>query len=130
MGSEKEKFRIITTMIEATIANNAIVQYEYEFICAIGYHLGFDQALIDEYVKEKEIFILPKNMASKVIRLYRMALLRKNERKSYFKWIRTLYKHGMKMGLPHEVIRKLLCNLHFSENVFEGERIINRYFAE
>ena len=130
MGSEIEKLSIITTMIEATMVNNAIVQYEYEFICSIGFHLGIEQALIDEYVKENGIFILPKNMASKVIRFYRLALNHKHERKNYFKWIRKLYKQGKKMGLPREVIKKFLYDLHFSENTTEGERIINSYFAK
>ena len=69
-------------MIQSLSVNQSIQQTDYEFICMIGSHLSLNQDLIDELIKEDEIFILPKNMSSKLIHFYRMAVLNKRKKKS------------------------------------------------
>lgn len=130
MGNEIEKLKIISGMIQSSMVNSALAQTEYEFICSIGTHLGLNQDVIDEYIKEKEIFIIPNNLTSKVIRFYKMALRNKKQRKSYFKWIRASYKQGLHMGLPQDTIRDFLYDLHFCNDYSEGERIIKKYLVK
>lgn len=130
MGTEIVKLKIISGMIQSSMINNALEQTEYEFICSIGSHLGLMQDVIDEYIKEEEIFILPNNLTSKVIRFYKMALRDKKQRKSYFKWVRASYKQGLHMGLPQDTIRNFLYDLHFCEEYSEGEQVIKKYLTK
>ncbi|WP_405409999.1 hypothetical protein [Maribacter sp. Asnod1-A12] len=124
------KMKIIAGMIQSSMVNNGLEQIEYEFICSIGDQLGLNHTIIDEYIKEEEIFILPSSLACKVIRFYKMAMKDKCERKCYFKWVRLLYKRGLTMGLPQDVIKKFLYDLHFCEDYYQGERLIKSFLSK
>ncbi|WP_419214188.1 hypothetical protein ACNR9Q_08565 [Maribacter sp. X9] len=108
MGCEKEKFKVIAAMIKASVVENAIQQSEYDFLCSVGSNLNIDTTLIDEYMKDEYIFVLPKNGARKVIGFYRKAALTNRKKKNSLKWIRGLYKKGPAMGLPSEAINFFL----------------------
>ncbi|WP_291959797.1 hypothetical protein [Maribacter sp.] len=130
MGGDMIKLKIISGMIKSSIINNGLEQTEYEFICCIGQQLGLNQQVIDTYVEDNEIFILPDSMESKILKFYKTALRDKNLCQNYYKWIRNSYRQGMAMGLPKKIIRKFIYDLHFSEDGIQGERIIKNYFLK
>ncbi|SDS87881.1 hypothetical protein SAMN05192545_2258 [Maribacter dokdonensis] len=129
MGGENIKLKIISDMIRSSMVNNGLEQMEYDFICCIGEQLGLAQYVIDGYIEDNEIFILPGSIQSKILKFYKTALHDKNLCKNYYKWIRNSYRQGMAMGLPQKVIRKFLYDLHFCDDFSKGERIIKNYFA-
>lgn len=129
MGKENVKLKIISGMIQSSMINNGLEEMEYEFICCIGDQLGLDQDIIDAYIEENQIFILPISMESKVLKFYKTALRDKSLCVNYFKWIRASYKLGISMGLPQKVRREFLYDLHFCEDYSQGEIKIRKYFS-
>ena len=130
MGGDNIKLKIVSGMIQTSMVNNGLEQMEYDFICCIGEQLGLDQYIIDGYIEETEIFILPSAMESKILKFYKTALRDKTLCDSYYKWIRDSYRQGMAMGLPQKVIRKFLYDLDFCGDFSKGERLIKNYFAK
>lgn len=129
MREENVKLKIISGMIKSSMVENGLDEMEYEFICNVGGQLGLDQDIIDTYIEEEEIFILPISSESKILKFYKTALHDKNLCKSYFKWVRASYKKGISLGLPQKVIRKFLYDIHFSEDYSQGEHVIKSYFS-
>lgn len=130
MGEENVKLKIISGMIQSSMVNNGLDEIEYDFICCVSQQLGLDQDVVDDYIEEEEIFILPVSKESRVLKFYKTALRDKNLCKSYYKWIRASYRQGISLGLPQKVIRNFLYDIHFCDDFSQGEHIIKNYFSK
>ncbi|MEP2278770.1 hypothetical protein [Maribacter sp.] len=128
MRKENVKLKIISNMIQSSMINNGLDEVEYDFICCVSQQLGLDQDIVDTYIEEQEIFILPVSRENRVLKFYKTALRDKNLCKSNFIWIRASYRQGISLGLPQKVIRNFLNDIHFSDDQAQGERIIRSYF--
>ncbi|WP_405398565.1 hypothetical protein [Maribacter sp. Asnod2-G09] len=130
MRKENVKLKIISGMIQSSMVNNGLDEIEYDFICCVSQQLGLNQDIVDEYIENQEIFILPVSRESRVLKFYKTALHDKNLCKSYFKWIRASYRQGIELGLPQKIIRKFLYDIHFCGDYSQGEQIIKSYFSK
>ncbi|MEP2238516.1 MAG: hypothetical protein ABJI22_09155 [Maribacter sp.] len=130
MGKENVKLKIISGMIQSSMVNNGLDEVEYDFICCVSQQLALDQGIVDAYIEEQEIFILPVSSESRVLKFYKTALRDKNLCISHFKWIRASYRQGISLGLPQKVIRNFLYDIHFSGDQAQGERVIRSYFSK
>ena len=130
MRKENVKLKIISGMIQSSMVNNGLDEIEYDFICCVSQQLGLNQDIVDEYIEDQEIFILPVSRESRVLKFYKTALHDKNLCKSYFKWIRASYRQGIELGLPQKIIRKFLYDIHFCGDYSQGEQIIKSYFSK
>ena len=106
MRKENVKLKIISGMIQSSMVNNGLDEIEYDFICCVSQQLGLNQDIVDEYIEDQEIFILPVSRESRVLKFYKTALHDKNLCKSYFKWIRASYRQGIELGLPETPVYK------------------------
>lgn len=123
----ERKINLISEMITASVIDKSI---QYSAICTVTSYSNINRNIINKLMKEDEISILPKSMSNKIIHFYRIAVLYKKYRRSYFKWLRGVYKVGIAMGLLPETIKKFLHDFNFCKNFAEGERVINMYFPK
>ena len=109
MINRVEKLSLLSEMIAfAKIENNTLKPIEYSFLLAIAKQLDISREDFDYLIEHPVSYIHLKSHSERIVQFHRLVLLMNIDNDKSQKEIIKLHNFGLRMGLSHESINKVL----------------------
>lgn len=104
-----EKLSLLSEMIAfAKVENNALKPIEYSFLLAIAKQLEISREDFDYLIEHPVSYVHLKSHSERIVQFHRLVLLMNIDNNKSQKEIIKLHNFGLRMGLSHESINKVL----------------------
>lgn len=104
-----EKLSLLSEMIAfAKVENNTLKPIEYGFLLAIAKQLEISREDFDYLIEHPVSYIHLKSHSERIVQFHRLVLLMNIDNDKSKKEIIKLHNFGLRMGLSHESINKVL----------------------
>lgn len=104
-----EKLSLLSEMIAfAKVENNTLKPIEYSFLLAIAKQLEISREDFDYLIEHPVSYIHLKSHSERIVQFHRLVLLMNIDNDKSQKEIIKLHNFGLRMGLSHESINKVL----------------------
>ncbi|EGV42930.1 TerB family tellurite resistance protein [Bizionia argentinensis JUB59] len=108
MINKLEKLSLLSEMISFANNEKDLKPIEYSFLLAIAKQLGICRADFDYLTVNPITYIHLKSQSERIVQFHRLVLLMNIDVEHTLKSEIKLYNYGLRMGLSHESINKVL----------------------
>lgn len=108
MINRLEKLSLLSEMIAFAKIENALKPIEYNFLLAIAKQLDISREDFDYLIEHPINYTHLKSHSERIVQFHRLVLLMNLDTETTQKEIVKLYNFGLRMGLSHESINKVL----------------------
>lgn len=108
MTNRIEKLSLLSEMIAFAKVENSLKPIEYSFLLAIAKQLDISREDFDYLIEHPVSYIHLKSHSERIVQFHRLVLLMNIDREHTPQEITKLHNFGLRMGLSHESINKVL----------------------
>jgi len=108
MPNRVEKLSLLSEMISFAKADKVLKKIEYNFLLGVAQQLEISREDFDYLIEHPVNYIHLKSHSERIVQFHRLVLLIHIDKERTPSEIVKLYNYGLKMGLNHESITKVL----------------------
>ena len=108
MINRVEKLSLLSEMIAFAQIDANIKSIEYKFLLGVAKQLEISQEDFDYLFKHPVTYVHLKSHSERIVQFHRLVLLMNLDQNISDKDLRKLHNFGLRMGLSHESINKVL----------------------
>ena len=108
MTNRVEKLSLLSEMIAFAKVENNLKPIEYSFLLAIAQQLDISREDFEYLIENPVNYVHLKSHSERIVQFHRLVLLMNLDSETTHKEIVKLYNFGLRMGLSHESINKVL----------------------
>jgi len=108
MTNRIEKLSLLSEMIAFAKVENSLKPIEYSFLLAIAKQLDISREDFDYLIEHPVSYMHLKSHSERIVQFHRLVLLMNIDREHTPHEITKLHNFGLRMGLSHESINKVL----------------------
>ncbi|MCK7591566.1 TerB family tellurite resistance protein [Subsaxibacter sp. CAU 1640] len=108
MINRVEKLSLLSEMIAFAQADDNLKSIEYKFLLGVAKQLEISQEDFDYLIKYPVNYVHLKSHSERVVQFHRLVLLMNLDNEITEKELVRLYNFGLRMGLSHESISRVL----------------------
>ncbi|WP_299225967.1 TerB family tellurite resistance protein [uncultured Psychroserpens sp.] len=103
-----EKLSLLSEMIAFAQTNENIKSIEYKFLSGVAKQLDISQADFDYLIEHPVTYVHLKSHSERIVQFHRLVLLMNLGKDISNKELVKLHNFGLRMGLSHESINRVL----------------------
>lgn len=108
MINRVEKLSLLSEMISFAKGDSKIKNIEYNFLLGVAKQLDISREDFDYLIKHPVTYTHLKSHSERIVQFHRLVLLMNIDDENTSKDVTKLYNFGLRMGLSHESITKVL----------------------
>ena len=108
MPNRVEKLSLLSEMIAFAKADKDLKRIEYNFLLSIAKQLDVSREDFDYLIEHPVNYVNLKSHSERIVQFHRLVLLMHIDQERTQAEIVKLYNYGLRMGLNHESITKVL----------------------
>ncbi|MGB6268644.1 MAG: TerB family tellurite resistance protein [Olleya sp.] len=108
MPNRVEKLSLLSEMIAFAKSDDSLKTVEYNFLLAVAKQLEVSREDFDYLIKHPVSRVTLKSHSERIVQFHRMVLLMHVDKERTREELAKLYNYGLRMGLNHESITKVL----------------------
>lgn len=108
MINRVEKLSLLSEMIAFAKADDSIKNLEYQFLLSIAKQLGISKDDFDYLCQHPATYVNLKSHSERIVQFHRLVLLLNLDNETSSKKMVKLHNFGLRMGLSHESINRVL----------------------
>lgn len=108
MINRVEKLSLLSEMISFAKSESSIKNIEYNFLMGVAKQLDISRADFDYLIEHPVTYTHLKSHSERIVQFHRLVLLMNIDDENTSKEVMKLYNFGLRMGLSHESITKVL----------------------
>ncbi|WP_028281582.1 hypothetical protein [Olleya marilimosa] len=108
MPNRIEKLSLLSEMIAFAKSDDSIKSVEYNFLLAVAQQLEVSREDFDHLINNPVNRMVLKSHSERIVQFHRMVLLMHVDQERTQQELAKLYNYGLRMGLNHESITKVL----------------------
>jgi len=108
MPNRIEKLSLLSEMIAFAKSDDSIKSVEYNFLLAVAQQLEVSREDFDHLINNPVNRMVLKSHSERIVQFHRMVLLMLVDQERTQQVLAKLYNYGLRMGLNHESITKVL----------------------
>lgn len=108
MPNRVEKLSLLSEMIAFAKADKEIKKIEYNFLLGVAKQLEVSREDFDYLIEHPINYVNLKSHSERIVQFHRLVLLMHIDKERTQAEIVKLYNYGLRMGLSHESITKVL----------------------
>ncbi|MBD3862543.1 MULTISPECIES: TerB family tellurite resistance protein [Olleya] len=108
MPNRVEKLSLLSEMIAFAKSDDSIKSVEYNFLLAVAKQLEISREDFDYLINNPVNRMVLKSHSERIVQFHRMVLLMHVDQERTQQELAKLYNYGLRMGLNHESITKVL----------------------
>ena len=108
MPNRIEKLSLLSEMIAFAKSDDSIKSVEYNFLLAVAQQLEVSREDFDYLINNPVNRMVLKSHSERIVQFHRMVLLMLVDQERTQQVLAKLYNYGLRMGLNHESITKVL----------------------
>jgi len=108
MPNRVEKLSLLSEMISFAKADKVLKKIEYNFLLGVAQQLEISREDFDYLIEHPVNYIHLKSHSERIVQFHRLVLLIHIDQERTPSEVVKLYNYGLKMGLNHESITKVL----------------------
>ncbi len=108
MINRVEKLSLLSEMIAFAQTNESIKSIEYKFLLGVAKQLDISQEDFDYLIKHPVTYVHLKSHSERIVQFHRLVLLMNLDSEITPKELVRLHNFGLRMGLSHESINRVL----------------------
>ncbi|MEL0643556.1 TerB family tellurite resistance protein [Olleya sp. Ti.3.14] len=108
MPNRVEKLSLLSEMIAFAKSDDSIKSVEYSFLLAVAQQLEVSREDFDYLINNPVNRMVLKSHSERIVQFHRMVLLMHVDQERTQQELAKLYNYGLRMGLNHESITKVL----------------------
>ncbi|MFQ3239112.1 MAG: hypothetical protein ACI9NI_001407 [Olleya marilimosa] len=108
MPNRIEKLSLLSEMIAFAKSDDSIKSVEYNFLLAVAQQLEVSREDFDYLINNPVNRMVLKSHSERIVQFHRMVLLMHVDQERTLQELAKLYNYGLRMGLNHESITKVL----------------------
>lgn len=108
MPNRVEKLSLLSEMIAFAKSDDSIKSVEYNFLLAVAQQLEVSREDFDYLINNPVNRMVLKSHSERIVQFHRMVLLMHVDQERTQQELAKLYNYGLRMGLNHESITKVL----------------------
>lgn len=108
MINRVEKLSLLSEMISFAKGENNLKQIEYNFLLGVAKQLEISREDFDYLIEHPVTYTHLKSHSERIVQFHRLVLLMNIDDENTSKEVIKLYNFGLRMGLSHESITKVL----------------------
>lgn len=108
MINRVEKLSLLSEMIAFAKYDKDIKEIEYNFLLGVAKQLGISREDFDYLIEHPIHYIHLKSHSERIVQFHRLVLLMNIDKEPAPSSVVKLYNFGLRMGLSHESITKVL----------------------
>ncbi|WP_292949686.1 TerB family tellurite resistance protein [Olleya sp. UBA1516] len=108
MPNRVEKLSLLSEMIAFAKSDDSIKSVEYNFLLAVAQQLEISREDFDYLINNPVNRMVLKSHSERIVQFHRMVLLMHVDQERTQQELAKLYNYGLRMGLNHESITKVL----------------------
>jgi hypothetical protein len=108
MNNRAEKLSLLSEMIAFARINESLKSIEYKFLLGVAKQLEISQSDFDYLLDNPVTYIHLKSHSERIVQFHRLVLLMNVDKDVTKKEIVRLHNFGLRMGLGHESINRVL----------------------
>ncbi len=108
MPNRVEKLSLLSEMIAFAKSDDSLKKVEYNFLLAVAKQLEVSREDFDYLINHPVNRVVLKSHSERIVQFHRMVLLMHVGQVRSEKELAKLYNYGLRMGLYHESITKVL----------------------
>ncbi|MEY8848521.1 TerB family tellurite resistance protein [Psychroserpens sp. XS_ASV72] len=108
MINRVEKLSLLSEMIAFAQTNDNIKSIEYRFLLGVAKQLDISQEDFDYLIKHPVTYVHLKSHSERIVQFHRLVLLMNLDSEISSKELVKLHNFGLRMGLSHESINRVL----------------------
>lgn len=108
MINRVEKLSLLSEMISFAKGDSKIKNIEYNFLLGVAKQLDISREDFDYLIKNPVTYTHLKSHSERIVQFHRLVLLMNIDDENTSKDVTKLYNFGLRMGLSHESITKVL----------------------
>ena len=108
MINRVEKLSLLSEMISFAKSESSIKNIEYNFLMGVAKQLDISRSDFDYLIEHPVTYTHLKSHSERIVQFHRLVLLMNIDDENTSKEVMKLYNFGLRMGLSHESITKVL----------------------
>ncbi|OIQ29623.1 MAG: hypothetical protein BM564_05280 [Bacteroidetes bacterium MedPE-SWsnd-G2] len=108
MVNRVEKLSLLSEMIAFARTDENIRNIEYNFLLGVAKQLGISRSDFDYLFQHPVTYVHLKSHSERIVQFHRLVLLMNLDSNSTSKELVKLHNFGLRMGLSHESINRVL----------------------
>ncbi|MEJ2113409.1 MAG: TerB family tellurite resistance protein [Flavobacteriaceae bacterium] len=108
MINRVEKLSLLSEMISFAKGEDNLKQIEYNFLLGVAKQLQISREDFDYLIEHPVTYTHLKSHSERIVQFHRLVLLMNIDNENTSKEVIKLYNFGLRMGLSHESITKVL----------------------
>ena len=108
MINRVEKLSLLSEMISFAKGDSKIKNIEYNFLLGVAKQLDISREDFDYLIEHPVTYTHLKSHSERIVQFHRLVLLMNIDDENTSKDVTKLYNFGLRMGLSHESITKVL----------------------
>ena len=108
MINRVEKLSLLSEMISFAKSESSIKNIEYNFLMGVAKQLDISRSDFDYLIEHPVTYTHLKSHSERIVQFHRLVLLMNIDDQNTSKEVMKLYNFGLRMGLSHESITKVL----------------------
>lgn len=108
MINRVEKLSLLSEMIAFAKYDKEIKRIEYNFLLGVAKQLDISRADFDYLIEHPVTYVQLKSHSERIVQFHRLVLLMNIDSENSRAGVTKLYNFGLRMGLSHESISKVL----------------------
>ena len=108
MINRVEKLSLLSEMISFAKGEDNIKSIEYNFLLGVAKQLDISREDFDYLIEHPVTYTHLKSHSERIVQFHRLVLLMNIDDENSFNEVIKLYNFGLRMGLSHESITKVL----------------------
>lgn len=126
MPNRVEKLSLLSEMISFAKADKELKKIEYNFLLGVAQQLDISREDFDYLIEHPINYVHLKSHSERIVQFHRLVLLMHIDQERTREEIVKLYNYGLKMGLNHESITKVLYLMEgFPDMIVPAEVLID-----
>lgn len=126
MPNRVEKLSLLSEMISFAKADKELKTIEYNFLLGVAQQLEISREDFDYLIEHPINYVHLKSHSERIVQFHRLVLLMHIDKERTRAEVVKLYNYGLKMGLNHESITKVLYLMEgFPDMIVPAEVLID-----
>ena len=126
MINRVEKLSLLSEMIAFAKMDEAIKDIEYNFLLGVAQQLDISREDFDYLINNPVSYVHLNSHSERIVQFHRLVLLMNIDRERSKEEVIRLYNFGLRMGLNHESITKVLYLMEsFPNNIVPPDVLID-----
>ena len=108
MFNREEKLSLLSEMIAFAMTDDNIKSIEYNFLLGVAKQLNISKQDFDRLIESPATYVHLKSHSERIVQFHRLVLLMSMDQDITPKEIIKLHNFGLRMGLSHESINRVM----------------------